>query len=221
MPLSAAARCLARGAASLAALSGAVISTVCLPLLRLAIACLIHSSTFWRNGLAGAYHDTSKLSEAMVRCYRWPAQVRGADRGVANFIVAQIAALVSPRCALLRIAGGGGSGGAEEEDTNKVGLEPTSDAVAAEAPTDSEVVDALLDLRVPVLILHGTNDRIVPLSNSRRLKARLGDLATLLEVPHCGHCPQEETPEVVCEAVSRFISEVSAAAVSRAAPQPD
>ena len=33
--------------------------------------------------------------------------------------------------------------------------------------------------------------------------------------------PQEETPEVVCEAVSRFISEVSAAAVSREAPQPD
>ena len=54
---------------------------------------MIYSQAFWRNGLGGAYYDPRKLTDEMIRCYRWPAQVRGADRGVANFCLAQFAAM--------------------------------------------------------------------------------------------------------------------------------
>ena len=64
---------------------------------------------------------------------------------------------------------------------------------------------ALREAEVPVLILHGTDDRLVPVSNSRRLAQQLGPLATLVELPGCGHCPHEEYPERVAEEVSAFL----------------
>ena len=75
----------------------------------------------------------------------------------------------------------------------------------------TEVVAALRRAGVPILILHGENDLIIPAYNSRRLLKQLGggDVGAsgvpvpgdapvrLLELPACGHCPQEEMAEVV------------------------
>ena len=169
--------------------------TLCTQLfLRLVISCMIYSQAFWRNGLSGAYYDPRKLTDEMIRCYRWPAQVRGADRGVANFCLAQFAAMRYEMRARLR--------------RRRAAREPAEVAAQAPVMSDAEVVATLKTARVPILIIHGVHDRIVPLSNSRRLVERLGgeeNGVTLLEVEDAGHCPQEEAYEEVSEAVSQFV----------------
>ena len=60
------------------------------------------------------------------------------------------------------------------------------------------------DARLPVLILHGTEDRIVPPSNSRALARSLPN-ATLVELDGCGHTPHEEAPERVQAAILDFL----------------
>lgn len=54
--------------------------------------------------------------------------------------------------------------------------------------------------RIPVLIVHGTADRLVPLVNSCRL-ARLLPGARLVQF-ECGHMPHEEMP-------AQFVAEVA------------
>lgn len=58
--------------------------------------------------------------------------------------------------------------------------------------------------RVQVLILHGVGDRLVPVSNSRRL-AKLMPGAELLEYTNCGHVPQEELPKQFIQSVKSFV----------------
>ena len=55
-----------------------------------------------------------------------------------------------------------------------------------------------------VLIVHGDRDRLVPLSNSRRLE-RLLPFVRLEVVPDSGHSPQEQTPERFAAIVQDFL----------------
>lgn len=50
------------------------------------------------------------------------------------------------------------------------------------------------DIRVPVLLLWGSEDRIVPLSVGERLEAAIPN-ARLIVLERCGHVPQEEAAE--------------------------
>jgi pimeloyl-ACP methyl ester carboxylesterase len=59
---------------------------------------------------------------------------------------------------------------------------------------------------VRVLILHGDQDALVPVANSVRL-ARQVPNAQLVVLPQCGHNPQEEQPEALLEAVTRWWGE--------------
>ena len=63
------------------------------------------------------------------------------------------------------------------------------------APSD---VDALFrragEIRAPVLLLWGHEDRVVPLSAGERLEAAIPG-ARLVVLARCGHIPQEEAPE--------------------------
>ena len=58
--------------------------------------------------------------------------------------------------------------------------------------------------RIPVLILHGADDLIVPPANSCRLAALLPG-AVLSVWPGVGHMPQEEAPQRVVEEVAAFL----------------
>lgn len=60
----------------------------------------------------------------------------------------------------------------------------------------------LHEQQIPVFIVHGADDLIVPPANSRRLAAQLPG-ATLAMWPGVGHMPQEEAPQ-------RFVDEVAA-----------
>jgi pimeloyl-ACP methyl ester carboxylesterase len=60
------------------------------------------------------------------------------------------------------------------------------------------------ELKVPVLVLAGEDDRIVPTEQSVLLAQKLLQ-AKLVLIPECGHLPQEEKPQEFVEAVSSFL----------------
>jgi pimeloyl-ACP methyl ester carboxylesterase len=67
------------------------------------------------------------------------------------------------------------------------------------------LADRLGEVGVPVLVITGDDDRIVPTEQSVRLPRELRD-ARLAVIPDCGHVPQEECPELFLEAVVDFLS---------------
>ncbi|MEI6462380.1 MAG: alpha/beta hydrolase [bacterium] len=50
------------------------------------------------------------------------------------------------------------------------------------------------DINIPVLIVHGENDHIIPVSNSEELKKKI-TLSMLEIIPNSGHVSMEETPD--------------------------
>jgi pimeloyl-ACP methyl ester carboxylesterase len=60
------------------------------------------------------------------------------------------------------------------------------------------------ELTVPVMVISGDDDRIIPTEDSRLL-ASLIPGAELIILPACGHVPQEECPNDFLEAVIPFI----------------
>jgi pimeloyl-ACP methyl ester carboxylesterase len=67
-------------------------------------------------------------------------------------------------------------------------------------------LDQRLDeLAVPVLVITGDDDRIVPTEQSIRLAAEIPG-AELVVIPNCGHVPQEECPAEFLAAVDDFLA---------------
>jgi pimeloyl-ACP methyl ester carboxylesterase len=67
-------------------------------------------------------------------------------------------------------------------------------------------LDQRLDeLAVPVLVITGDDDRIVPTEQSIRLAAEIPG-AELVVIPNCGHVPQEECPAEFLDAVNGFLA---------------
>jgi pimeloyl-ACP methyl ester carboxylesterase len=62
-------------------------------------------------------------------------------------------------------------------------------------------------IRIPVLILSGADDRVIPIEESYSLKRDLPQ-AELKTIPMCGHSPQEECPEETAAFVSEFLAKV-------------
>jgi pimeloyl-ACP methyl ester carboxylesterase len=62
-------------------------------------------------------------------------------------------------------------------------------------------------IQVPVLVITGDNDLLVPAEESIRLSAELLD-AEMVVIPDCGHVPQEERPEEFLQAVADFVAEL-------------
>jgi pimeloyl-ACP methyl ester carboxylesterase len=56
---------------------------------------------------------------------------------------------------------------------------------------------------VPVKIVWGENDRILPVAYAREFQ-RLMPGASVEVIPRCGHLPQAEKPDVFCEIVFKF-----------------
>jgi len=73
------------------------------------------------------------------------------------------------------------------------------------ASRDSGVSERLDELKLPVLIIHGREDAIVPLDQSERLAEEIDD-ARLVILDNCGHVPQEECPERTADAVNQFLN---------------
>ena len=65
----------------------------------------------------------------------------------------------------------------------------------------------LKELSIPVLIISGEDDKIIPVEQSKQLAAELSG-SELVIIPNCGHVPQEECPNEFLEAVVPFINSI-------------
>jgi pimeloyl-ACP methyl ester carboxylesterase len=72
------------------------------------------------------------------------------------------------------------------------------------APRDLDAAARLNELTLPVLVVTGDDDRIIPAENSIRLAGELSN-AELVIFENCGHVPHEECPEAFMEAVAPFL----------------
>jgi pimeloyl-ACP methyl ester carboxylesterase len=65
--------------------------------------------------------------------------------------------------------------------------------------------ERLDELSLPVLVITGDDDRIVPTEQSIRLAGEI-DGAELVVIPSCGHVPHEECPDAFLAAVEQFLA---------------
>lgn len=77
--------------------------------------------------------------------------------------------------------------------------------VSADYP---DLISRLETLQMPVLIITGDDDRIVPTADSVRLAGEIPG-AELVVIPDSGHVAHEETPEAVMTAIEDFLARVA------------
>lgn len=68
------------------------------------------------------------------------------------------------------------------------------------------LVDRLPHLEIPTLVLWGVSDRVFPAQQARNAAARLRN-SRLEILPHCGHLPHVERPDVFATSVHRFLAD--------------
>jgi pimeloyl-ACP methyl ester carboxylesterase len=78
------------------------------------------------------------------------------------------------------------------------------------AGQETGLVERLGEVKMPVLVITGDDDRIVPTADSIRLAGEI-DGAELAVIAACGHVPHEESPEAFLDAVEGFLSGLTAA----------
>ncbi|WP_231934182.1 alpha/beta fold hydrolase [Geobacter sp. DSM 9736] len=79
-------------------------------------------------------------------------------------------------------------------------------------PDADDIIPLYASLRLPVLLLWGRHDRIVPLSQGERLQDAIPG-AKLEVIEECGHNPQEEKPVETFTIIDRFISQGSSGSI--------
>jgi pimeloyl-ACP methyl ester carboxylesterase len=87
----------------------------------------------------------------------------------------------------------------------QAGLKSTLDCIDSFSQTDFR--GELPNIQCPALLLHGTNDQVVPIDTSSRQAATLIRSSRLLEVPDGGHGLLASHTEETCENVFRFLKE--------------
>jgi 3-oxoadipate enol-lactonase len=64
-------------------------------------------------------------------------------------------------------------------------------------------MDVLSSLEIPVVIIHGLADRIMPVDRAREMRAAVKN-GSLVEISGVGHMPMIEAPQAVAEALEAF-----------------
>jgi pimeloyl-ACP methyl ester carboxylesterase len=67
-----------------------------------------------------------------------------------------------------------------------------------------EISERYKSIDIPVLLIWGENDEIVPLEVGRKLAVNIPN-SKLVVIPNCGHVPQEECPNEAIEAMESFL----------------
>lgn len=70
---------------------------------------------------------------------------------------------------------------------------------------ENEIDARISELTMPVLVITGADDKIIPADQSIQLASELPN-ASLVVIPNCGHVPQEECPTDFMNAVESFIN---------------
>ncbi len=69
---------------------------------------------------------------------------------------------------------------------------------------ESGLAERVSEFDLPILVITGDDDRIVPTEQSLRLAEELPN-AELAVIPQCGHVPHEECPAVFMQAITEFL----------------
>lgn len=70
---------------------------------------------------------------------------------------------------------------------------------------ENDIAARLSEIIIPVLVITGADDKIIPADQSTQLASELPN-ASLVVIPNCGHVPQEECPADFMNAVDTFIN---------------
>ena len=90
----------------------------------------------------------------------------------------------------------------------------------AETPREPGKWSEIGNLKMPVLLLWGERDRVIPLSHARAFAAAIPN-SKLITYSDAGHLPMEETPEQVARDIDAWIDTVMTTAVGAEYRQPD
>lgn len=154
---------------------------------------LVYSKSFWHRGLRGAVSSPNSLTEELVFRYQLPASVKRWDHGLVEFVLAKARPRPNPS-ALVR------SVPARHDSGNQDGV-----LSALSAPSLVSTIKSRVDQGLRVQVIHGRRDKIVPLSNSKRLVDRMfHDRAELNVVSNAGHIPHEEHPKLTSRIIRDF-----------------
>lgn len=151
------------------------------PLILAFMHALVFPRDFWRYGLGMATADQNLVTTSYVDSYRLPVLIKGWDVGIMRFIDARIAEKAGLWRAITQF------------------LHPERTMLQAE-----RLRDACIKKNVQVLVVHGANDPLVPVTNSKRLVKSIPN-AELIVFDSCGHMPHEEWPAKFVDRVSEFI----------------
>lgn len=161
------------------------------PLVLLGLRAAVRSREFWKSTLQQAYYDKTKVSKECVDAYRLPQLVRGWESGMVRFLLARLGA-----------KGGGGAKG-----SSYGGAAAGPQGGLEDAGLAQRLAAAVAAHKMPVLVVHGAGDKLVPVSNSLRL-ARMLPGARVAVLKRSGHCPQEELAEGFTHIVGSFLEGV-------------
>ncbi|MEW5308004.1 MAG: hypothetical protein WDW36_010368 [Sanguina aurantia] len=191
-------------AASFAALAVLLLVRLSSPAIAVLLRALVRSKAFWVKGLRSAYQDPAKLSSAMVDHYRLPQLVRGWEQGMINFLCARLSHLTDIQ-GMLKVAWTGSGAAAGAAAAAAVAAGAASTASSPDMQLAQRLGRACASGELAVLIVHGKQDRLVPVGNSMRLAAAIPGCQVVL-YDSCGHTPQEEMPLEFERDVAQFVN---------------
>jgi 3-oxoadipate enol-lactonase len=87
-----------------------------------------------------------------------------------------------------------------------MGNRPTVVRAVLGVLTRKAVTDELAHIRTPTLVIHGEEDRAIPVKKGRTMADRIPG-ARFVAVPKAGHSSTLEEPAAVTEAIAKFIAE--------------
>jgi pimeloyl-ACP methyl ester carboxylesterase len=76
------------------------------------------------------------------------------------------------------------------------------------ASRSTDLQSRLGELKLPVLVITGDDDHIVPTARTVQLTREKLPNAQLVVVPNCGHVPHEECPDAFMQAVNGFLAQL-------------
>lgn len=141
------------------------------------------SSRLWASLMQASQVDA--LRKFFLCSFRLPLLLRGWDWGLVKFIRARLAN--SDRTIAEHLMGAW-------KNWKQPGLA-------------QRLADATMRHGIRVVIVHGTNDKLIPVNNSKRLAALIPG-AAFVEYPACGHVPHEEYPQKFVDTLKSLLSQL-------------
>lgn len=149
------------------------------PLLKVLLGVAVFPRKFWEFGLTNAIKSKESIDnwDRYIDNYRIPVLVKGWEEGLLRFVLARI--------------------------SRKKGILHALRQIWHSKDSFPQIHRLAERNTVPILIVHGQQDVIVPLINSRRLVEYIPNAE--LSIFDCGHMPHEEMPSEFLEIAERFI----------------